>query len=44
MPKKLEKMVKAIERSGKSEKAAYAIAVSKTGIHRKKGGGWTKGK
>lgn len=44
MPKKLDRAVRKIKASGKSESSAYAIASASTGIKRKKGGGWTKGK
>lgn len=41
MPKKLEKCV---EKVGKKAKSAWAICIASTGIKKKKGGGWTKGK
>jgi dipeptidase len=44
MPAKLDRCVKAVKDQGKSEDSAYAICVKSTGIKRKKGGGWTKGK
>jgi len=44
MPKKLERCVKKVRKQGKSKSSAYAICSSSTGIKRKKGGGWTKGK
>ena len=42
MPKKLEKCVKAVQKTGKSKDSAYGICVASTGIKKKKGGGWTK--
>jgi len=44
MPAKLERCVKKVRKSGKSKSNAYGICVKSTGIKRKKGGGWTKGK
>ena len=44
MPAKLERCIKRVRKSGKSKSSAFAICVSSTGIKRKKGGGWTKGK
>lgn len=44
MPAKLDKIVKALKRRGYSESRAYAIASKRTGIKKKTGGGWTKGK
>jgi len=44
MPKKLDRCVKKVQAQGKSKSSAYAICSSSTGIKRKKGGGWTKGK
>jgi len=44
MPKKLDRCVKSVKKSGKSESAAYGICSKSTGIKRKKGNGWTKGK
>lgn len=44
MPAKLERCVRKVRSSGKSKSSAYGICVSSTGIKRKKGGGWTKGK
>ena len=44
MPKKLERCLNSVQKSGKSKNAAYGICVKSTGIKRKKGGGWTKGK
>lgn len=44
MPKKLERCVRSVQKSGKSKGSAYGICVKSTGIKRKKGGGWTKGK
>jgi hypothetical protein len=43
MPKKLERCVKKVKKKG-SGKDAWAICVKSTGIKKKKGGGWTKGK
>lgn len=44
MPKKLDRCVKKVKKQGKKEDQAYAICSKSTGIKRKKGGGWTKGK
>lgn len=44
MPKKLERCVRKVQASGKSKPSSYAICSKSTGIKRKKGGGWTKGK
>lgn len=44
MPKKLERCVKKVQGQGKSKSSAYAICSNSTGIKKKKGGGWTKGK
>lgn len=44
MPRKLDRAVRKIMAQGKSKSSAYAIASAVTGIKRKKGGGWTKGK
>lgn len=44
MPKKLDRCVKGVMRGGKSKSSAYGICVKSTGIKKKKGGGWTKGK
>lgn len=44
MPKKMERCVKSVKKSGKDESAAYGICSESTGIKRKAGGGWTKGK
>ena len=43
MPKKLDRCVKKVRKTGKSKDAAYGICADSTGIKRKKGGGWTKG-
>ena len=43
MPEKLERCVKKVKRQ-KGKKNAWAICSKSTGIKRKKGGGWTKGK
>lgn len=44
MPKKLERCIDKVKDQGKSEDSAYAICSDSTGIKKKKGGGWTKGK
>jgi len=44
MPAKLDRCVGYLKKSGKSESSAYAICSASTGIKKKKGGGWTKGK
>ena len=44
MPKKLERCVREVRKSGKSKSSTYGICSKSTGIKRKKGGGWTKGK
>lgn len=44
MPPKLERCVKKVRKSGKSKSQAYGACVKSTGIKKKKGGGWTKGK
>lgn len=44
MPAKLERCVRHVRSQGKSKSSAYAICVKSTGIKKKKGGGWTKGK
>lgn len=44
MPARLERCVKKVRASGKSKGSAYGICVKSTGIKRKVGGGWTKGK
>lgn len=44
MPKKMDRCVKAVKKTGKSESSAYGICSANTGIKKKKGGGWTKGK
>ncbi len=43
-PKKLERCVKKVQAQGKSKSSAYGICVNSTGIKKRKGGGWTKGK
>ena len=43
MPDKLDRCVRKVRRK-KGVKSAYAICVKATGIKKKKGGGWTKGK
>jgi len=42
MPAKLERCLKAVKKTG--VKNPYGICVKSTGIKKKKGGGWTKGK
>ena len=42
MPAKLERCVKKVRKKG--VKNPWAVCVKATGIKRKKGGGWTKGK
>ena len=44
MPKKIERCVKKVKATGKSKSSAWAICSKSTGIKKKKGGGWTKGK
>lgn len=44
MPHKLDRCVKKVKKQGKDESSAYAICSKSTGIKKKKGGGWTKGK
>jgi len=44
MPRKLDRCVKKVQRKGHSKSSSYAICSTSTGIKRKKGGGWTKGK
>lgn len=44
MPAKLDRCVKKLRKKGKSKGQAYGACVKSTGIKRKKGGGWTKGK
>ena len=43
MPKKLDRCVRRVSKQ-KGVKSAYAICVKSTGIKKKTGGGWTKGK
>ena len=43
MPPKLERCVRKVKRKG-GVKNAWAVCIKATGIKRKKGGGWTKGK
>jgi hypothetical protein len=43
MPDKLDRCLKKVRAKG-GVKNPYAICVASTGIKRKKGGGWTKGK
>jgi len=44
VPARLDRCVKKVKRGGKSKSSAYAICSKSTGIKRKKGGGWTRGK
>ena len=44
MPAKLERCIRKVVRKGMSRDSAWAICIKSTGIRRKKGGGWTKGK
>ena len=44
MPQKLDDCVQKMIAKGYSKDAAYGICVKSTGIKKKKGGGWTKGK
>ena len=47
MPKKYERCLKKVRASNKGKKKKvnpYAVCSASTGIKRKKGGGWTKGK
>jgi len=44
MPAKLDRCVKKVMASGKTKSQAYGACVKSTGIKRKRGGGWTKGK
>jgi hypothetical protein len=43
MPKKLERCIRKVKAKGKV-KNPWAVCISATGIKKKKGGGWTKGK
>jgi len=43
MPKKLERCVRKVRKKG-GVKNPWAVCVEATGIKKKKGGGWTKGK
>jgi len=43
LPKKLERCVKKVRAKG-GVKSPWAVCIKATGIKRKKGGGWTKGK
>ena len=43
MPEKLERCLRKVRRKG-GVKSPYAVCVASTGIKKKKGGGWTKGK
>ena len=44
MPKRIERCVRKVRKQGKKKNSAWAICSKSTGIKRKKGGGWTKGK
>ena len=47
MPAKLERCIRKVRaqnRKGKKKVNPYAVCSASTGIKRKKGGGWTKGK
>lgn len=44
MPKKLESCIAKLKDDGESKDSAYAICSAATGIKKKKGGSWTKGK
>ena len=46
MPAKLERCVRKVRAKSRKYpvKSAWAICVKSTGIKKKKGGGWTKGK
>ena len=44
MPKKLESCVRKVKAKSKGKVNAWAVCSESTGIKRKKGGGWTKGK
>lgn len=44
MPAKLERCVKGMKKKGASDNMAWGSCVKSTGIKRKAGGGWTKGK
>ena len=43
MPKRLEECVAKVKKKG-GVKSPWAVCIASTGIKRKKGGGWTKGK
>ena len=43
MPEKLERCVAKVKAKG-NVKNPWAVCIASTGIKRKKGGGWTKGK
>lgn len=43
MPKRLERCVAKVKAKG-GVKSPWAVCIAATGIKRKKGGGWTKGK
>ena len=44
MPAKLDRCVKKVMKKGKTKSQAYGACVKSTGIKKKKGGGWTRGK
>jgi len=44
MPAKLERCVKKVKAKSKGKVSAWAVCVKSTGMKKKKGGGWTKGK
>ncbi len=44
MPKALDDCVKKLKKKGHTWDSAYAICAESTGIKKKKGGGWAKGK
>jgi hypothetical protein len=44
MPAKLDRCVRKVKAKGHSKSSSYAICSKSTGIKKKKGGGWTKGK
>jgi hypothetical protein len=44
MPAKLDRCVRKVMGKGKTKSRAYGACVKSTGIKKKKGGGWTKGR
>ena len=44
MPAKLERCVKKVKAKSGKKVNAWAVCSASTGIKKKKGGGWTKGK